>query len=223
MFALFIFFFNKSFLDLGDCYKLRIVCPDAIEDWLNLLTLAVEAPAEHSDPENNLMSFEWWRALWWLDGPVYLLLHHRIYTYIFTRMFKSVVWTNAKKGEKLETFLSFVCIACIPLFLSSLFAFGRHQKRKIFNTQKKGGIEKGINRLLDICPHVLLPPLYVSLVFFSLSLSLLCWVNGSVSCLWKPMESRRKLTSSSLFDYSSPCLFFCSHHLPFALIVDVKG
>jgi hypothetical protein len=45
-------------LVLGDCYKLRIVCPDAIEDWLNLLTLAVEAPAEHSDPENNLMSFE---------------------------------------------------------------------------------------------------------------------------------------------------------------------
>jgi len=36
---------------------MRIVCPEAIEDWLNLLKLSIETPAEHSDPE-NLMSFE---------------------------------------------------------------------------------------------------------------------------------------------------------------------
>ena len=42
----------------GDAYKLRIVCPDAIEDWLNLLTLAIESPADNSDDAENLMSFE---------------------------------------------------------------------------------------------------------------------------------------------------------------------
>lgn len=42
----------------GDAYKLRIVCPDAIEDWLNLLMLAIETPAESSDDAENLMSFE---------------------------------------------------------------------------------------------------------------------------------------------------------------------
>lgn len=47
---------------LGDAYKLRIACPDAIDDWLNLLALSIQQPAdEHStnsdDPE-NLMSFE---------------------------------------------------------------------------------------------------------------------------------------------------------------------
>lgn len=42
----------------GDVYKLRIFCPDAMQDWLSFLSLAAEAPAENSDPE-NLMSFEW--------------------------------------------------------------------------------------------------------------------------------------------------------------------
>jgi len=41
----------------GDVYKLRIFCPDAMQDWLSFLKLAVETPAESSDPE-NLMSFE---------------------------------------------------------------------------------------------------------------------------------------------------------------------
>jgi len=41
----------------GDVYKLRIFCPDAMQDWLSHLSLAAETPAENSDPE-NLMSFE---------------------------------------------------------------------------------------------------------------------------------------------------------------------
>lgn len=41
-----------------DAYKLRIACPDALPDWLNLLMLAAESPPETSDDPENLMSFE---------------------------------------------------------------------------------------------------------------------------------------------------------------------
>jgi hypothetical protein len=133
-----------------------------------------------------------------------------------------------KKG-KTRDFLSFLCIACIPLFLSSLFAFERHQEKKNIQYSKKMRNRKNVIIYYWKVAHTSSSLCLYATVYFFLSLSLslsllLCRIDGSVSCLWTRMESEERLISSSLFWLFFPYLYFyfCSHHLPFALIVEGK-
>ena len=89
-------------------------------------------------------------------------------------MLKASFERMPKKGKNSRLFYRLFALPVSLFFSKFLICLWTSSKKKnIQYSKKKGGIEKGINRLLDICPHVLLPPLYVSLVFslFSIVLS----------------------------------------------------